>query len=178
MVDHGTSTSDRAGEQRPDGGDAHLVLRAADAVIAVPAANALEIWHPERCHPVPGTPPYVIGIASFRGAPVPLIDLAGALDLGGDAGPRSPGDVRRSLSRAALDGRRAVLASTASFLVGLVVDGTLGVVDITPEQMSPPKVVGAGRLPELMIAEVETPRWGVAAVLELETFLDAVRVRS
>lgn len=178
MIDRGTPTSDRAPEQRPDGGDAHLVLRAADAVIAVPAASALEIWHPERCHPVPGTPPYVIGIASFRGAPAPLIDLAGSLDLDRDAGRRGARDGRPSPSRASLDGRRAVLVSTPSFLVGLVVDGTLGVIDITPEQMRPPQVVGAGRLPELMLAEVDTQRWGVAAVLDLEIFLDAVRVRS
>ena len=171
MDDHRTSTgSDRAKGPRPDAGAAHLVVRAADALVAVPAANALEVWAPERCHPVPGTPPYVIGVASFRGAPVPLIDLATALDLGGQA--------RLGGARAALDGRRAVLASTPSFLVGLVVDGALGVLDFTPDQMRRPKVVAAGRLSELATDEVETPRWGVAAVLDLEAFLDAVRVRS
>lgn len=166
-----TARSDGALAERPEGGVAHLVLRAADAVIAIPAASALEVWHPERAHPVPGTPPYVIGIAGFRGAPVPLLDLAAALDL------RAP-EARPRPGRATLDGRRAVLVSTASFFVGLVPDATLGVIDLTPEDARLPAVVSAGRLLGVATAELDTPRWGVAAVLDLETFLDAVRVRS
>lgn len=169
MLEHQIGTMSE--QPRPEGDAAHLLVGAGDAVIAVPAALAMEIWSPERCHPVPGTPAYVIGIASFRGAPLPLVDLAAALDLrAGEARPRG--------ARASLDGRRAVLISTERFLVGLVVDATFGVVDLAPELLRPPKVVAAGRLVDFAIAETDTPRWGVAAVLDMDTFLDGVRVRS
>lgn len=151
--------------ERPEGA-AHVLLRAADLLIAVPAASALEIWQAERCHPVPGTPPYVIGIASWRGMPLPLIDLAAALGQGGGGG------------RPSLDGRRAAVISTPSYLVGLVVDATAGVVDVALERARRPSVVGVGRLAELAIAEIDAPHGGVAAVLDVDAFLEEVRVRS
>lgn len=169
MLDHRSKTSSE--RPPPEVAGAHLLLGAADAVIAVPASLAMEIWYPERSHPVPGTPPYVIGIASFRGAPLPLLDLAAALDLHAAATkPRG--------ARSTLDGRRAVLTSTAKFLVGLVVDATFGVVNVEPAHVRPPAVVTAGRLREFAIGEIDTPRWGVAAVLDVDAFLDAARVRT
>lgn len=152
--------------ERPPGVAPHLLVRAADLVIAVPAASAIEIWQAERCHPVPGTPPYVIGIASWRGAPLPLVDLAVALGLRGGGG------------RASLDGRRCAVISAASYLVGLVVEATTGVVDVALGEARRPTVVNAGPLADVAIAEIDTPDGGVAAVLDLEAFLEAVRVRS
>jgi chemotaxis signal transduction protein len=155
-----TSSADRMG------GAAHLLLRAADLAIAVPASCALEIWQTERCHPVPSTPPHVIGIASWRGTPLPLVDLSVALGL------------RGGLTRAILDGRRAAVISSGPYLVGLVVEGTLGVVDIGPGQARRPSVVRVGRLAELATGEIDAPGGSVAAVLDLPAFLEAARVRS
>lgn len=143
-----------------------LLLRAADLLIAIPAESALEIWQAERCHPVPSTPPYVIGIASWRGTPLPLVDLAVALGL------------RGSGARAALDGRRAAVISTGSYLVGLVGDATAGVVDVNLDHARAPSVVSVGRLSELAVGEIDAPKGGIAAVLDLPAFLEAVRVRS
>jgi purine-binding chemotaxis protein CheW len=148
---------------------AHLLVRAGGAAFAMPAGAALEIWDVERCHPVPGTPRYVLGIASWRGTPLPLVDLAAALDLHPD-GARSRG------ARDA-DGRRAVVVSIAAYLVGLVVDATLGVVEVPPGQARRPAIIVTGRVPEFSIAEIDAGRDGVAAVLDLVAFLDAARVR-
>jgi purine-binding chemotaxis protein CheW len=148
------------------GGAPHLIVRAADVAIALHAESALEVWQAERCHPVPGTPAYVIGIASFRGTPLPLVDLAAALRLRAPAG------------RASLDDRRAVVISSGAYLVGLVVEALVGVVDVALERARRPAVVGVGRLKELAACEIDLPGGGMAAVLDLPAFLDAVRVRS
>lgn len=149
----------------PHGGSACLLLRAADLVIALPAATALEVWQTDRCHPVPGTPSYVVGIASWRGVPLPLIDLAAALGL------------RRPEGRAVLGGRRVVVISAPPYLVGLAVEAALGVMDLSLDQARTPTVVNVGRLAELSVLEIETPR-GVGALLDVESFLDAVRVKA
>lgn len=162
MVSGSPSTSSA---ERHRGATAHLLLRAADLAIAVPAECALEIWQAERCHPVPGTPPHVIGIASWRGAPLPLVDLATALGL-------------RAGRRPALEGRRCAVISASSYVVGLVVEATMGVAEVALDEARPPAVVNVGRLAELAAAEIDTPDGGVAAVLDLGAFLDAARVRS
>lgn len=154
-----------------DEGGAHLLLRAGDATIALPATVVLEIFEPERCHPVPGTPRYVIGIASLRGVPLPLVDLAAALDPEGEA--RAEGG-----ARAQLGGRRVLVVSTASYLVGLVVDATLGVVPIGPAELRPVTVAAGDRWAAFALGELDLRGGGVAAVLDPEPFLDAIRVRS
>jgi purine-binding chemotaxis protein CheW len=147
-------------------GAPHLIVRAADVAIALHAESALEVWQAERCHPVPGTPAYVIGIASFRGTPLPLVDLGAALRLRAPAG------------RPSLDDRRAVVISSGAYLVGLAVEGLAGVVDVALPRARKPSVVGVGRLAELAVCEIDLPAGGVAAVLDLPAFLEAVRVRS
>lgn len=158
---------DRGSPSASDAGSvAYLLVRARGVTIALPSEHAIEVAEIERCYPVPATPAYVLGITSWRGAPLPLVDLGPALDLG--EGPRQ--------APAGAVGRRAVIVSTASYLVGLVVDATLGVVAAGASETRAPSVVGGGRLPELGVAEIDTPRAGLAVAIDVEAFLDAVRV--
>lgn len=70
-----------------------------------------EILQPPKLTKVPGVRSWVLGIANVRGRLVPVMDLAGLLDLPSRANWRS---------------RRVLVVEQGDFLVGLLVDAVLG----------------------------------------------------
>lgn len=144
----------------------HLLVVAAGTVVAIRADETLEIWQAERCQPVPGAPRYVLGIANWRGTPLPIVDLTVALGL---AEPSRRAD--------ALNGLRIVVVSVAQLLVGLLVDSTSGVLDIDAASCRDPNVVMAGRIGEFSLGEFDAPQ-GIGALIDVASLLEALRVRS
>ncbi len=142
----------------------HLVMLVAGSRIAIRADETLEIWHTDRCHAIPGTPPHVIGLANWRGTPLVLVDLARGLALRPDALPRRE-----------IASRRIVVASVGPLLVGLVVEGTGGVFDVDSDACRDPSVVTAGSIADFAIGEFDGPQ-GITAAVDAGAMLEALRV--
>jgi purine-binding chemotaxis protein CheW len=53
-----------------------LVVRSSTRVFAFPLTSVFEVTRPLPIEPVPGTPPFLLGLAVIRAIPVPVIDLA------------------------------------------------------------------------------------------------------
>ncbi|WP_020472197.1 chemotaxis protein CheW [Zavarzinella formosa] len=64
-----------------------LLIRLNSKLCAIPLAVVAECMRPLPAEPVPGTPPYLLGLAVIRGGPVPVVDLDVLLGGTGD-GPR------------------------------------------------------------------------------------------
>ncbi len=58
-----------------------LVFRVAGERVAVELAAVEEVVLPERLHPLPDTPPELVGMLRLRGELIPVIDLAVSLAL-------------------------------------------------------------------------------------------------
>ena len=56
--------------------NAHLVCRIGSRVAAIPLALVSETMRPLPIEPLAEMPPFVLGVAIVRGAPVPVIDTA------------------------------------------------------------------------------------------------------
>lgn len=99
----------RAPGSAADGGR-FLVLRAGNRICALPIVHAVETMRPLPVEPVPGTPPYVLGLSMVRGAPAPVVAL------GPLCGAASGGAITRFVL-ARVGPRRLVLA--VDFVVGV-----------------------------------------------------------
>jgi purine-binding chemotaxis protein CheW len=64
-------TNDREGALGPS-----LLCRAEARWCALPLPHVVETMRPLPISPIPGTPPFVAGLAIIRGAAVPVVDLA------------------------------------------------------------------------------------------------------
>jgi chemotaxis signal transduction protein len=72
---------------------AALVLRIGDALCAIPLDGVNEVMRPRPLLPLPDRLPFTLGAALVRGEVVPVVDLAGVLEIEG-AGPRRYVSVR------------------------------------------------------------------------------------
>jgi purine-binding chemotaxis protein CheW len=63
-----------------------LICRVGDRMIAVALANVVETMRPLPITYFPGTPPFVLGVCTIRGAVVPVVDV-GSLIGAADAHP-------------------------------------------------------------------------------------------
>lgn len=73
------------GHQQPIG---LLVCQVRDRVCALPLAHVLETMRPQPLATIPGSPPYVCGLAMIRGEAIPTLDLACLMGLPGTASGR------------------------------------------------------------------------------------------
>lgn len=66
----------------PDSREQYLLLRAGKYLCALPLAHIAETMRPQAVRTVAGAPAYVRGLATIRGAAVPVVDAASVLDEG------------------------------------------------------------------------------------------------
>ncbi len=118
----GQDVADGPGErsQGPEAGGRTEVLavEAAGETYGLEIGTVAEILLMRPLTPVPRTPPFVLGIASLRGAVLPVLDLALRLGLPPGPGARS---------------NRIVVVRDRDEGVGFRVDRVRGVVGVTPE---------------------------------------------
>jgi purine-binding chemotaxis protein CheW len=91
-----------------------LVFRAGVQLCTLPLEHVVETMRPQPVSAVAGSPPFVVGVAIVRGAPVPVVDVARL--LGASADP--------SATRGAA---RFVTVRVADRTVALAVDAVVGV---------------------------------------------------
>ena len=101
----------------------HVVFRVGDVEYLLNAAEVLQLETYSGATPVPGAPPFVLGIVQVRGRIVPVIDLRERFHLP----PIEP----------TLD-TRIVVAEASGRRVGLIVDSAREVIHVPPEQLKPP----------------------------------------
>jgi len=101
----------------------YVIFKVGDAEYALPADAIFQMESFTGATPVPGAPPFVIGIVHVRGRIVPLIDLR--LRFGLQPGPP------------VLE-NRIVVGLCGERLVGLVVDSGREVLKIAPAQFQQP----------------------------------------
>jgi chemotaxis signal transduction protein len=67
-----------------------LVFEVGEHRLAVEARRVLEVLEPLDATPIPGADPYVEGLVNLRGTLAVMANLAGLLDIGGEARPAEP----------------------------------------------------------------------------------------
>ncbi len=98
-----------------------LLCRVADAAFAVPIAFLRGVEPPLPVTPLPGAPPWVLGVTNVRGTVVGVVDLARFLGLG--EAPAGRG--------------RLMICGAGSRLVALAVGATPRVLDYPPAAVKP-----------------------------------------
>jgi chemotaxis signal transduction protein len=105
----------------------HVRVLAGGEHYAIPVDDVLEIADHGEVSEVPGAPPEVLGVRNLRGQVIPVIDLAGALDLRGSS-----------------DRDRIVVVEDSGRLAGLAVDGVVdvGALGAATEEVESPYLRG------------------------------------
>ena len=101
----------------------HVVFRVAGAEYVLAAADVVQMESYTGATPVPGGPVYLAGIVQVRGKIVPVVDLRARFGLPAAA--------------PTLD-TRIVVGRIGGRSVGLLVDSAREVLNLAPEQLSPP----------------------------------------
>jgi len=110
----------------------YLAFRVSGGVFAVPVAIVREIVRASRITPVPRAPHAILGITSFRGRIVTVIDLG--LRLGIDSSANTP-ERGRTLTDAARGRMRTLMVDVAGETLGLTVDEVLVVHRFAPREI-------------------------------------------
>lgn len=101
----------------------HVLFKVGDADYVVPAAAVVQMDSFAAATPVPGAPPYVIGLVQIRGRVIPVVDLR----------------VRFGLPAIARDlGSRIIVVASHERLVGLLADSAREVLQIDEATFEPP----------------------------------------
>ncbi len=123
LRERGKVLARRESHQDPRGGVLEVVsFRLGDEVYAVEAHHVGEVFPLKHRTPLPGTPPFILGIVNLRGQILSLVDLKALLQL-----PRSAG----------AEGMVLVLRSD-DMEMGIVADAFEGVRMLPREEISPP----------------------------------------
>jgi chemotaxis signal transduction protein len=162
--------SDTPASPQPALHEPWLVTEAAGVHVGITASFVAEIKMSERCFPIPGMPNHVLGMGTWRGRILPLVDIASALDLAETADRRE-----RLLSRMAEGTLRVVVIVDDELLVGLVADHINGVVRVDPDGPRP-ATSAPGMLAPLSPKEL-TYRDSIAFLVDARRLLDAARPR-
>ncbi|MBP2228539.1 purine-binding chemotaxis protein CheW [Azospirillum agricola] len=123
-----------------DADERFVVFRLAGAEYGLPVAAVQEVLRrPDAPVPLPNAPDFVAGVLTLRGAVLPLVDLRRLLGLPADGGGRggAPGGSDRG---------RVVVIAQGEARVGLLVDGTAGLLAVPADRIGPaPSVSDAQR---------------------------------
>lgn len=117
-----TAVREAAAEAEPT--TAHLLVRAGDAVCALPLARVRRVVKALAVHRLPGAAAELLGLAEHAGEPLAVIDLGRLVGAAAGANPTYPVTV--------------VVAAgprEAPELIGLAADSALEVVELTPSQV-------------------------------------------
>ncbi|RMG95631.1 MAG: chemotaxis protein CheW [Candidatus Dadabacteria bacterium] len=124
-------------EERPGSRLEFLEVEAAGERYGFPVGSVAEILRSRPVTPVPRTPPWVLGVASLRGAMLPVVDLATRLGIG--PGGEAPQE-------------RIVVVRDGDETMGFRVARVVGVVRLDPAHIrdgaDEPFLAGMARDPE------------------------------
>ena len=101
----------------------HVLFKVGDADYVVPASAVVQMDSFATATPVPGAPPYVIGLVQIRGRVIPVVDLRARFGLP---------PVARDL------GSRIIVVASKDRLVGLLADSAREVLQIDEATFEPP----------------------------------------
>lgn len=104
---------------------AHLLVRAGEAVCALPLAGVRRVVKALTVHRLPGAAPELLGLAEYAGEPLAVVDLARLVGAPAGANPAAPVTV--------------VVATgppEARELIGLAADAALEVVALPPDAVA------------------------------------------
>jgi twitching motility protein PilI len=148
-----TATADRgAPDERLGSEDAgYVLMRMGGGRYAVGMSAVAEVGRPPRLTRVPGTPPWLSGVANWRGRILAVVDVRPLLGV-----PVTP---TGSL------GRLIVLAD-AVVTVGFLTEGVQGVVHCDAEHLEPPPMTLEGEAATLLLGQFTQDRVGPVAVLD------------
>ncbi len=110
----------------------HVLFRVGGSDYVVPATAVLHMEAYEGATPVPGTPPWVVGLVQVRRRVVPVVDLRHRFGLP---------PLEHGL------GARIVVVQDGTRVVGLLADSAREVVHLGPEDFQPP--------PEVVVEQAE-----------------------
>jgi purine-binding chemotaxis protein CheW len=100
-----------------------LLVRVGERVVALPAADILEITDPQPLTRLPGWPKVVLGLMNHRGTPVTVLDMG--IRAGGKPTTRKTG-------------YRIVLVNWREYRIGLAVDDALAFAEDPATQSEEP----------------------------------------
>jgi purine-binding chemotaxis protein CheW len=130
-----------------------VVLTVGSERYGVDADRVREIRSLAELTPVPGTPPFWVGVVNVRGTLYPVLDLHRYLDLpGADSGDQT---------------RKVVLVSAAGLAVGLMVEEASGVRPVAADAVGPP----LGGASEALTATVRGVTDDLLTILDVEALL-------
>lgn len=101
----------------------HVLFQVAGAEYVLPSDTVLQMESFAGATPVPGAPPFVMGIVQIRGRVVPVVDLR--VRFGQDPAPLG------------IDSR-IIIGQFGDRVVGLLVDSAREVVKLSASQLKPP----------------------------------------
>jgi purine-binding chemotaxis protein CheW len=104
----------------------HVLFKVGDAEYVVPAAAVVQMDSFAGATPVPGAPPYVIGLVQIRGRVIPVVDLRARFGLP---------PIERDL------GTRIIVVAASERLVGMLADSAREVLQIDDASFEPPPEV-------------------------------------
>lgn len=143
----------------------HVVVRLGGSRFALPMDAVAEVGRLPGFTRVPGTPPWVAGVANWRGRVLGVLDLRPLLDL-----PVEP----RNRSREA----RLVVLSNAGVQVGVLADGVDGVLDVDLEQLEATLVTLSAEALSLLRGQAFDAEGPVGVLDEMAVFALRERVAS
>ena len=110
-----------------------LVVRGGHHTCAIDLARVVEIMRPLAVQPVAGAPALVQGLSGIRGAPIPVVSLAGLIGLGDDSSTRwvviRTGPRKVALAVEEVLGIRRLPESARSAMPPLLRDAAAGAID-------------------------------------------------
>ncbi|MCB1857817.1 MAG: chemotaxis protein CheW [Gammaproteobacteria bacterium] len=104
-----------------------VTFRLMDETYGIDVMQVQEVLRVSEIAPVPGAPPYVLGIINLRGNVVTVIDTRGRFGL-------SSGEIT--------DSTRILIIESEGQVVGMLVDSVAEVVDLQSSQIDPTPNVG------------------------------------
>ncbi|MCA1823198.1 MAG: chemotaxis protein CheW [Mycobacteriales bacterium] len=118
----------------------HVVVRLGEARFALPMDAVAEVGRLPALTRVPGVPPWVAGVANWRGRVLGIIELRGLLGIPADA------DAGQSA--------RLVLLQQGGAAVGVLTDRVDGVIEVDLETVDPPLLTLPEDARSLLIGQV------------------------
>jgi len=98
-----------------------LTVNIHDEVYALPVASILGVYEDVAITMLPGTPPFIAGVANVRGHLLTVLNLAAVLDIPGQQGEKNA----------------VVVATSGTVQVGLLVDAAAEVITIIQSKITP-----------------------------------------
>ena len=110
----------------------YVTFKLDDEIYAIDVAHAREIVEVPRLTRMPNAPEWIRGVINLRGAVVPVIDLKSKFSMGVAA-------ITRDSCVLVVE----FMFDATNFVIGVLVDSVLSVMEVEPTQVEPPPKFGA-----------------------------------